>query len=221
MSAYGGRSVRRTRLCGAAGLIPAVGALVLAAVALVLAACTASPPRGESAQQNQPVPAQNSVMMDASYDWHGLVLAPFGTLLKESPIALHEALLFHEESRGAADVETKDCYGVDGAPPRFVGRQPDEYLLCFDHDRLTRIDASVRLDADEAAQVFARACSLWLKDSAPLQGIGNTCEGRDGGIAFSAHLGSVPGETSAPLSMTLSSAAVAETVRDAAGAAVP
>ena len=43
--------------------------------------------------------------MDASYDWHGLVLAPFGTLLKESPIALHEVLLFHEEPRGAADVE--------------------------------------------------------------------------------------------------------------------
>jgi len=192
--------------------------LVLAAVALVLAACAASPPHGERAQQSQPAPVQNSVMMDASYDWHGLVLAPFGTLLKESPIALHEALLFHEDAHGAADVETKDCYGVDGAPPRFVGRQPDEYLLCFDHDRLTRIDASVRLDADEAAQVFARACSLWLKDSAPLQGIGNSCEGRDGGIAFSAHLGSVPGETSAPLSMTLSNAA-AETAPDAAGAA--
>jgi hypothetical protein len=184
--------------------------LSLGAAGLVLAACAASPPRGSSVQSSQPGPAQDSVMMDASYDWHGLVLAPFGTLLKESPIALHEALLFHEESRSAADVETKDCYGVDGAPPRFVGRQPDEYLLCFDHDRLTRIDASVRLEADEAARVFARACSLWLKDSAPLQGVGNTCEGRDGGIAFSARLGSVPGEPSAPLSMTLSNAAVAE-----------
>jgi hypothetical protein len=193
--------------------------LCLGAAGLVLAACAASQPHGNPAQQGQPAPAQNGAMTDASYDWHGLVLAPFGTLLKESPIALHEVLLFHEESRSAADVDTKDCYGVDGAPPRFVGRQPDEYLLCFDHDRLTRIDASVRLDADEAARVFARACSLWLKDSAPLQGLGNTCEGRDGGIAFSARLGSVPGEPSAPLSMTLSNAAVAETVRDAVGAA--
>jgi hypothetical protein len=189
--------------------------LIIGAAALVLAACAASPPRGNPAQQSQPAPAQNNVEMDASYDWHGLVLAPFGTLLKESPIALHEVLLFHEEPRGAADADTKDCYGVDGAPPRFVGRQPDEYLLCFDHDRLSRIDASVRLDADEAARVFARVCSLWLKDSEPLQGIGNTCEGRDGGIAFSARLGGVPGEPSTPLSMTLSDAAAAP------GGAVP
>jgi hypothetical protein len=193
--------------------------LCLGVAGLALAACAASPPRGNRAQESQPAQAQNGVMMDASYDWHGLVLAPFGTLLKESPIALHEVLLFHEESRSAADVDTKDCYGVDGAPPRFVGRQPDEYLLCFDHDRLTRIDASVRLDADDAAQVFARACSLWLKDAAPLQGTGDTCDGRDGGIAFSARLGNVAGEPSAPLSMTLSNAAATEAVRDAAGAA--
>jgi hypothetical protein len=192
--------------------------LWLGAAGLVLAACAASPPHGNPAQQSQPAPAQNNVEMDASYDWHGLVLAPFGTLLKESPIALHEVLLFHEEPRGGADADTKDCYAVDGTPPRFVGHQPDAYLLCFDHDRLTRIDASVRLDAGEAAQVFARACSLWLKDSVPPQGIGSTCEGRDGGIAFSARLGNVPGEPAVPLSMTLSNAAAAETVRDAVGA---
>jgi hypothetical protein len=198
-----------------------LGATALGAAGLlILAACGASPRRG-GVQDGQPATAQNGGMTDASYDWHGLMLAPFGTLLKESPIALHEVLLFQDESSSAAaadtaGVDTKDCYGTDGAPPRFLGHKPDAYLLCFVHDRLTRIDASVRMTRDEAAQVFAQACALWLKDTAPLHALGNTCEGRDGGIAFSARLGSVPEEPAASLSMTLSNAAADETVRDAA-----
>jgi hypothetical protein len=156
---------------------------------------------------------------DASYDWHGLLVAPFGTLLKESPIALHEVLLFHDEPHGGAEAG-KDCYAIDGAPPRLVGRQPDEYLLCFDHDRLNRIDATVRLAADDAAQVFARACALWLKNSAPPPEIRNTCEGRDDGIAWSARLENVPGDATVPLVLTLSNAADRDTAeRDAVGAA--
>ncbi len=193
---------------------PAAG--LVGVVLLMLAACAASPQRGGRAQDSQPPTAQNGVVADASYDWHGLVLAPFGTLLKESPIGLHEVLLFHDESHSAADVDSKDCYGIDGAPPRFVGHPLDEYLMCFDHDRLARIEVSVRMTQNEGAQVFARACALWLKDSAPPQTLGNTCEGRDGGIAFSARLGSLPGELTVPLSMTLVSGAAAET-RDAAG----
>lgn len=190
-----------------------------AAALLLLVACAASPPPGGHAPGSQPEPVQTGAI-DASYDWHGLVLAPFGTLLKESPIALHEVLLFHDQLPGAAEVDSKDCYAVDGSPPRFVGRQPDEYLLCFDHDRLSRIDAAVRLDADDAAQVFARACALWLKNSAPMPGIGNTCEGRDGGIAWSAHLEQVPGDAAVPLVLTLSNAAERDLAEsDAAGAA--
>jgi hypothetical protein len=184
-----------------------------AALLSVLAACVSSSSSGGHQARGQPVPVPPSsgVVPDASYDWHGLQLTPFGTLLKESPIALHEVLLFHDEAHGSGDVDNKDCYAIDGAPPRFVGHQPDQYLLCFDHDRLNRIEASVRLRADEASQVFARACALWLKNTAPTGG-GNTCEGRDGGVSFSARLGLVPGEASVPMSMTLSSPAVHDAI---------
>ena len=30
----------------------------------------------------------------------------------------------------------KDCYTVDGKPPRLADHVPDEFLLCFSHDRL-------------------------------------------------------------------------------------
>jgi hypothetical protein len=189
------------------------------AACLLLVACVSSRPVGDRAPGTHPAPVQAGAA-DASYDWHGLLVAPFGTLLKESPIALHEVLLFHDESHGGAEAG-KDCYAIDGAPPRFVGRQPDEYLLCFDHDRLNRIDASVRLAADDAAQVFARACALWLKNSAPSSEMGNICEGREDGIAWSARLEQVPGEATVPLALTLSNAAERDTAERDAVDAVP
>lgn len=177
-----------------------------AALLLALTACGtpgASRDRHAHAAPAGPVPG---VEPDASYDWHGLVLVHFGTLLKESPLALHEVLLFHDEAPGGPDADGKDCYATDGTAPRFVGHPTDQYLLCFDHDRLSRIEASVRLTAEEAPQVFARACAMWLKNTAPTEGSGHTCEGRDGGIAFSARLALAPGEAAAPLSMTLADA---------------
>jgi hypothetical protein len=187
---------------------------VLAAAMLpILAACaSSSSPSGHALSGHAPSepPPPPTVKADTSYDWHGLVLAPFGTLLKDSPIALHEVLLFHDAAPGSGDVENRDCHAIDGAPPRFVGRQPDQYLLCFDHDRLNRIEASVRLPADDASPVFARACALWLKSMTPPAVTGNACEGRDGGIAFSARLALVPDEAVATVSMTLSDAAAHE-----------
>ena len=181
----------------------------VSAAVLMLAACVRSAPDGGRAARTAapPAPVLSGGTTDGSYDWHGLLLTPFGTLLRESPIRLHEVLLFHDESHdGTADVDNKDCHAIDGAPPRFVGQLPDQYLLCFEHDRLNRIDAAVRLDGGEAEQVFARACALWLHNPAPT--LGNTCEGRDNGIAFSARLALVPGEATATLSMTLSDAAL-------------
>jgi len=180
------------------------------ALALFSAAC-ATPGLSDDRQphaERPPILAPGGAP-DASYDWHGLVLVRFGTLLKESPIPLHEVLLFHEAAASASDIETKDCYAMDGTPPRFVGRRPDQYLLCFDRDRLSRVEVSVRLTAEEAPQVFTQACSLWLQSTAPLMGSGRTCDGQDGGIAFAARLGLglAPGEAAAALSMTLSSAA--------------
>jgi hypothetical protein len=190
--------------------------LALCAGLLMLAACAASPPLAGRMHGGEPAAAQVESVPDASEDWHGLMLAPFGTLLKESPVALHEVLLFHDESHGSAEAG-KDCYTVDRAPPRFVGREPEEYLLCFDHDRLNRIDVSVRLGKDEAAQVFARACTSWLKSSMPIPAVGNACEGRDGKVAFSAHLDSESDESTASVTMTLSNAAERDAARDPMG----
>jgi hypothetical protein len=188
---------------------------------LLLAACAAPPPRDHSPETGRPAPiqaatpaatplvtsAQNDAAANASFDWHPLVVAPFRTLLKDSPIRLHEVLLFQERSHGPAEIESKDCYTVEGTPPTFVGRPPDEYLLCFEHDRLDRIDASVRFAADDAARDFGRACALWLENAQPLAKSDETCEGRDGDIAFSARLMTAPGESTAELRITLSDAA--------------
>jgi hypothetical protein len=164
----------------------------------VMAGCAAS----SSNKQPVSVPAAPSAG-DASYDWHVLVLVPFGMLFKESPIPLHEVLLFHDESPGSPNADSKDCYTVDRPPPRFVGTQPDPYLLCFDHDRLSRIEAAVRLAGPEAREVLSKACALWLKGAAPAQGDGNSCDGTEGRTAFSAHLAFAPGNAAATLSLTL------------------
>ena len=39
--------------------------------------------------------------VDASYDWHGLLIAPFGSVLKDIPLTLHEVLLFRDEAHGS------------------------------------------------------------------------------------------------------------------------
>jgi hypothetical protein len=177
----------------------------------VLLAVTACVGPGRPQPQPPPVP-EAAVVPDASYDWHILVTVPFGTLLKESPTPLHEVLLFHEAA--PADAENKDCYAIDGAAPHFVGQQPDQYLLCFDHDHLNRIEAGVRLAAEDAPRVFAKACALWLKNSGPSSSpspatapAGTLCEGMDGATSFSARLTLVPGEPIGNLVMTLTHAA--------------
>ncbi len=167
----------------------------------LLAACAASPAtRPPPGARDAPSPP-GAPAPDASYDWHALEGAPFGRPLKDSGIPMHEVLMFHD-----ADVAGvpgfNDCYSVDGAPPRFLGTLPDEYLLCFEHDRLARIEASVLLPSGEAAQTFARACALWLKVAAPPAGA-VLCEGREAAVAFSARLAGRPDESGTRVSMTL------------------
>ena len=131
--------------------------------------------------------------MDASYDWHVLLIAPFGSVLKDIPLPLHEVLLFRDEARGAAAADDAECYAPDQSAPQFVGQTPDEYLLCFKQDRLTRIQASVRLDTAQAQEVFAAACAGWLQravaSAAPAAPAADSCEGREGATHFSARLG--------------------------------
>jgi len=142
--------------------------------------------------------------MDASYDWHVLLIAPFGSVLKDIPVPLHEVLLFRDEARGAAAADDAECYAPDQTAPQFVGHTPDEYLLCFKQDRLTRIQASVSLGTAQAPEVFATACAGWLQravapaapaPAAPAPSAApapDSCEGRDGATRFSARLGLEP-----------------------------
>src|ERR1700733_3523328 len=134
--------------------------MLVAGAVLRLAAGAASQPKPAAAPVPAPAP------LDASYDWHVLLIAPFGSVLKDVPLTMHEVLFFRDEA-GAAPADELECYAVDGTRPRFVARSPSEYLLCFKHDRLSRIEATVRLPADEAARIFADACGLWMKNAQP------------------------------------------------------
>jgi hypothetical protein len=150
----------------------------MAGAVLMLAACAVTRPR--PAAPSAPAPAS----LDASYDWHVLLVAPFGSVLKDVPLTLHEVLLFRDEAQRAAPADDLECYAVDSPLPRFVARSPSEYLLCFKHDRLTRIEATVRLPADEAARIFADACGLWMKNARPTS---EECAGSEGGTTFAGH----------------------------------
>lgn len=199
------------------GIFAALGVALLS----TLAGCMSAAPQGSAAR---PTVQPSLQPADAKYDWHGLVTAPFGSLLKDMPVALHEVLLFRDEERPAKGAEEQDCYTQSGPVPSFAGRKLDEYLLCFEHDRLSRIEAEVRLPADDAAQVFSQACAAWLRKSAPAEPADRLapdggCNGREGGIGFSAQVGpasspepspesnQASSDTDVPLSITLYGAA--------------
>lgn len=163
----------------------------------MLAACAAPAPKPAAPLTPAPAP------LDASYDWHVLLIAPFGSVLKDVPLTLHEVLLFRDEARSAAAADELECYAVDGTRPRFIARSPTAYLLCFKHERLARIEATVQLAPEEAARVFADACGLWMKHA---QATAAECAGTDGGIAFAGHFENEPDE-SARLTVELDAAA--------------
>jgi hypothetical protein len=184
-----------------------------AAAGVLLSAC-ASAPSGPVAP---PPPLRPP--LDASYDWHVLLLAPFGSVLKDVPVPLHEVLLFRDEGESSAAADDAECFASGGTLPRFIDQALDEYLLCFRHDRLSRIVAAVRLPAANAATAFADACGLWLKNAAvtaaavaqPTAGTATTavptsgasCAGNDADIGFSARLEVDPDDADALLSIKL------------------
>ena len=119
-------------------------------------------------------------------------------------MALHEVLLFQDLAHGSAAVDEGECYAADAPALRFVGRTPDEYLLCFKQDRLSRVQASVRLPAAEASGVFAAACAAASATAASA----TACDGGDGAIRFRGRLEEEPDGTEIPraestLSITL------------------
>jgi hypothetical protein len=179
---------------------------VPAAAVWMLAACVASKPK--IAPPPAPPPP-----LDASYDWHVLLVAPFGSVLKDIPLALHEVLVFRDESHSASPADDPECYAADGAAPRFMARSPASYLLCFNRGRLSRIEATVRLPQNESAQIVADACAMWTKnaqtpstagsDSAAASDSADACAGADGGVAFAARLEDAPNEEDTQLIMQL------------------
>ena len=218
-------------------------------LAALLAACGSSPPKVAT---SKPVPAPAQAHLSAKAhpaaqpavrapadpnDWHVLITVPFGTLLKDIPFTLHEVLLFRDEAQHSALPQNPECYTSVTAPaPDFMGRAPDEYLLCFKHDRLSRIEASVYLPAAGAAQSFTAACAAWLKNAAaraaaapasepapasqsapasaaasapaaPSPQSASVCEGSDGDVHFSAQLVEESDQTEPALSVTLDSIA--------------
>jgi hypothetical protein len=171
-------------------------ALAVAACAL-LSAC-ASGPRLKAAPP--PAPAAALAAADPAYDWHALLVSPFGSILKDMTGGLHEVLQFQDESRAMTGAEDQDkdqeCYGGNAPAPNFAGRKLDEYLLCFRHDKLVRIEATLRLPADQAAALLSRTCAAW----------DGRCEGRNGDIKFSVRLGEDSDEPQIPMVVTLRAA---------------
>ena len=177
--------------------------------------CASSPSPAPSAGPSGPPPPATAHAAPA-YDWHPLILVPFGTLLKDMPLALDEVLMFRDAAgrgpaeRGPAepaasaapnDIESGDCFSMDGAsPPQFLGRRPHSYLLCFEHDRLRRIEASVHLA--EAEPLLEALCAQWLGRAEDTTRTPDGCAGRDGGVAWRVRTAQDPGSPST-LSITL------------------
>ena len=188
---------------------------VPAVTAIMLAACAASKP--QIAPPTPPPPP-----LDASYDWHVLLIAPFGSVLKDIPLAVHEVLVFRDEAHGESPAGDPECYAVSGTGPRFLTRSPSSYLLCFNRGKLSRIEATVRLPENGSAQIVADACALWTKNAhapntaasaGPERSEGSkdskdpvACEGADGGIAFAAHIEREPNEEDTQLTIQLDAA---------------
>ena len=180
------------------------------AAAFVCTACVcgcASAPRPASSGGARPsAPAPAPANTGPVYDWRPLIVVPFGTLLKDMPLALDEVLMFRDAAAAAAsgissELEIGDCFSMDGAsPPQFLGRRPDSYLLCFEHDRLRRIEASVQLAKAEPMQ--GALCSQWLARAQDAARTPDGCAGREGAVEWRVRIAPGP-ESSGTLSITL------------------
>jgi hypothetical protein len=181
--------------------------LVAAGWLLALGACASS--KRVEAPPPAPPPAPAPLQQDASYDWHVLLVAPFGSVVREVPYKLHEVLLFKDQASPAAD--SGECYASESPPPTFLKRTPTEFLLCFQHDHLARIEAVVLLPKDEVRDIMSSACLLWhakAKDSAPATA--PPCVGSDGTVHYEAHLEEEAEGGEVPLSLKLEQVAPPE-----------
>jgi hypothetical protein len=160
---------------------------LLCAAWLLGAGCTSPSSSSHQTPSSAPPAAPPSV----SHDWHPLLLAPLGTWFRDMPVPLSEVLQFQEAGESARGEE---CFKPkDIEPPRFLNQAPQDYLLCFVGDRLSRVEAAVHVPADRGAALFGAACADWQRHAKPGPGVpapitADSCEGRDGDIAFSGRL---------------------------------
>jgi hypothetical protein len=167
-----------------------------------LEGCTASAPaRGSVPTAPSAAPAAATSTPAVSHDFTPLVLAPFGTAFKDVPVPLTEVLVFHQPDVRRTS-EDADCFRPN-VVVAFLGRAPTDHLLCFDNDRLRRVEASVVLPAAEAPALFAAACADWRRGNPPTALEADACEGRQGAIAFSARRTDGPDSAAATVSITL------------------
>jgi hypothetical protein len=195
---------RLSRALGAAGL----AAATVSSAAWVSGCAGSAPPRGSAPAAATAAPAAPAV----SHDFGGLVLAPFGTPFKDVSVPLTEVLVF-QQADGARAREDGDCFRPK-VVVSFLGRAPTDHLLCFEHDRLEKIEAAVALPAAEAPALFAAACAEWQRGAvtgaAATAQSADACEGRQQNIAFTAHRTEGPDPDAATVSITLVSAAPPE-----------
>jgi len=158
-------------------------------MSIALGACSAVPTATPVTPMVPSAPAAApAVTPDPSFDWHGLLVVPFGSDRQTLQSSLHEVLFFHDDADADVKSEAEDCYTFASAPPRFIGRPTDHYFLCFHNDRLNRIQAVVTLPSETAPELFAQFCDAWPRDGRARSSGARKCEGGDGAAAFSARL---------------------------------
>lgn len=142
-----------------------------------LTACAAKPL--QTVPVVTPPPAVNARALPQGDDWRSLLPVPFGSTVSQVPFALKEVLLFQGENRNANDPDEAECYSKSGVPLTFRGIQADDYVLCFVHDRLFRVETVLRLPKDVPADTFSHWCDEWLNGLSGVDRNADHCEGRD------------------------------------------
>jgi len=178
----------------------AVARCAAALCAAALCGCASAP---QPAHRAPPASTPAQAPPPVSYDWRPLRLVPFGTLLKDMPVALNEVVPFHEAGTGA-QAQSSDCFSMDGAsPPSLNGRRPELYHLCFEHDRLHRIEAQLRLAPAEAQPLLAALCAQWFGRAPDRGPAADGCTGSEADTGISVEVASA-GDSPDTLSITLS-----------------
>jgi len=153
-------------------------------------ACTSAPPRTPAAAAATTATATSTAVPD----WRQIPVAPLGTELTALYSGLHEILYFQDVHPAADPPEpgekapSTDCYRPNGPPPTILNHASEDYVLCFQHDRLARVEAVLNLPAAAASALAQRLCDAWLPGSLAGTRGEAACSGRSSDVAFRVRL---------------------------------